>query len=196
MKKRKTVFAGRSLWLLSGCAAVLALLVCLGVSFARYQKAKEQRLMLTNAAAAPSVYFLRTDGSFQPPEAWEKDENGAYVLRFLLSNAAADTVYADKTQEVSLCVASSVADLEKDTEVTLTVGTQKYTAVAEPSEETTVFGQRFGAGKLYRFFSQTGEELEWMLLGGRASTMEMTLTVTGGAPNTVYTLMAESAAVG
>ena len=58
---------------------------------------------------------------------------------------------------------------------------REYTAVAETSDETTVLGQRYGAGKLYRFFSQTGEELEWTLLGGRASMLEMTLTVTGGA---------------
>lgn len=189
---RKSRTVGRVLWLLPALL-LLALTLTLGTALARY--IAEQRVDLTIASAAEqNTVYLRTRSG-------DPLENGAWSgwgalsrLDFALCNAESAESFPQKEQSTTLWLAATVNADTATTVVRLLVGGEEYLGTPKPITEGTVFWRQHGAGDLYRFYNQAGEELVWTLEGGKLSQIDMSLLVTGAAEGTVFTLMTARAA--
>ena len=191
MKERKNGIS--RLPLLAVCAVLIALIVTVGVTYARYQEVRDQRISFSGAGV-DGIYIRSADGSYTSPDTWKKDaSDGSWQLEFLLSNSESADKVAKRTQTAYVRVISGTADITSNTVIELICGEERYTAVPERIDTESVIGQRFGDGRLYRFFNQSGEEVTWMLVGGRSSDLMMKLRVKNGAEGASYTIVAERA---
>ena len=191
----------KNFFLLMTGLVLLALTLSFGVAFARYQALYSVQVNLENTYSEDQAYLMGSNESywsfgenFAPANTWfYVEEENAYCLDFCLSNGDGPETYAERDQNVTLRVAATVADysadLENSTEVKLVVGNEEYIGVAEPIIKGTVFWRQYGEGKIYRFCNEAGEEITWTLIGGQLFEIPMQLIVTGGEPNTVFTLM-------
>ena len=191
----------KNFFLLMTGLVLLALTLSFGVAFARYQALYSVQVNLENTYSEDQAYLMGSNESywsfgenFAPANTWfYVEEENAYCLDFCLSNGDGPETYAERDQNVTLRVAATVADYSADrensTEVKLVVGNEEYIGVAEPIIKGTVFWRQYGEGKIYRFCNEAGEEITWTLIGGQLFEIPMQLIVTGGEPNTVFTLM-------
>lgn len=169
--------------------ALLTLTLTLGTAYARYRAVSVSTLEVANAAEMEQAYLLSADGGFLEDDAWSEEGEGVYSLHFRLSNAASPERYVQRDLNIALRVASTVSDRDGTAVLRLSVGGDEYIGEGKPITKGTVLWRQYGDGFLYRFFNEAGEELCWTLRGGCFSQTEMSLTVSGGVEDTVFTLM-------
>lgn len=178
--------------------AALVLLGCLcllvGAAWARYRYQQTTDVLFAPKTAS-QVYLFGSEknGSFTPiPEDLTDTANGQ-SLNFLLSNGETKETFAEKDQYVyvRLYGSLSLGDGE-NLSATLTVEGKQYTAVVRRLEEGSAISKTFGDGWVYCFVDGNGEELQWLLEGGKISTIEMSLLVNAdtGLDSSLFRLMA------
>lgn len=183
-----------SFFLLAGVVMAVSVLF-LGRAYARYQESQSCQLELQGNADKAKIYFRTTEeGSYAEAGTWEKvsDEAGGYDMDFLLSNASGKDAYGFRTRNVTLQIVASAADLEQqeaETEITLTAAGQTYRASGEVIAKDSVLWKRYGDGRVYRFYNESGEEVSWTLQGGKESNIPMNLHVKNGRAGASYVLI-------
>lgn len=171
-------------------AAMLAFLLSIGVSFARYQTQTEIPFSLLTADETAMQTLLNTTGS------WRKNDAGNYGMGFTLSNGSDEEYCSSETQKVTLELFATVSDLaaaketNPATQVTLQAAGLTFTGTPEPITDRSVFYEKYGPGQIYRFFTAAGEEIIWTLPGGQLTQIPMELEVKYGKENTCFMLMA------
>lgn len=164
------------------------LAMTLGTTFAHYLTAKEATLAIEGAEET-AVCFLAPDGKELGAWTRKEDDTNTYQLEFLLSNGTDAENVSQTEQSVSLRLLATASNDAEHTTVCLSADGQEYEGKPTTVTKGSMFWQRYGEGEVYRFYNAAGEELSWNLLGEKLSQVKMTLTVTGGAEGTAFTLM-------
>lgn len=184
------------LLLMGGLLALLVLVFSVGSARAHYELSQEQaqRLRYDNTAAQVFIlsaekdetgtYITDTNGNIPAPAGWVAIEDAVlapqYEFPFLLANGQKRIAAADDTQEVTLTLFATegIADPESVT-ITLIDGGGSFVAKPTEVQYGSAWYETYGHGWTYRFYTGAGEELHWTLLGGRFSSREMKLTLSG-----------------
>lgn len=203
MNQRKT---NNSLWYSLGLAVLLCvafLVVATGTTLARYRSEREaeitfavrepERVCLgtvktitaeeaTDALSEGTVVF---DASMQP--AWKTVEN-VPQLQLAVANGASATEYSIADQKIRLRLIAGLGVWTGETPANFylilpaedaSAETKKIQGTATVIEEGTSLYQIHGAGWVYTFQDENGEELSWILEGGKLSYISLTVTMEG-----------------
>lgn len=164
---------------------LLALTLICGTALARYESQSTTELIL-DVQKNKQLYLLdvqtNDNGEYEVAKGWTKITEDEYTLDFLLANGSGKADYCDYNQNAVLqLVATSGLEKADNLQLVLTVGSNNYTGVATEIEKDTTLYMMYGPGWIYRFYSKSGEELTWKLLGGKLSWQEMSVTATGSS---------------
>lgn len=164
--------------LLMGCVILLV-----GTTFARYQMSSDPEDLAYQAKKHATVY-LWSNYFDDSQSTWEVVNRaaGGLSMEFYVSNGTDTDDYAETDQQVTVRLAATlgIQDEEGDVEVALRTEEGKtYLGTAQPILENTPLYASFGAGWLYTFLDEDGEELSWTLEGGTLSVLAMQMYVQG-----------------
>jgi hypothetical protein len=172
--------------------AVVTLVLSVNVSYAHYQQAAEAQQMEFSLAEGGSEQVYLNNA------AWTKDDDGNYCLTFNVTNGVSSEEYSRDTQEIYVRVFATVQDTAAtdeegeelaESKLTLTVDGCELTGVPTDVTEGSEFYNKYGAGRVYSFCTESGEEVSRTLYGGELSSIAMVLTVENGTPGAVYTVL-------
>ena len=158
--------------LLVACLSLLA-----AATWARYQT--DEVSYLEFAAKTLDSISIQTDGN----QGWVFSE-GSGSFSFYINNSADGADYAAEDQPVSVRLLASLSLEEIEGEkvqlrVSDGVTTSVYTAVSRVIKEGTALYKTFGAGRVYIFQDENGNEMSCTLKGGTESVLSAQLIITG-----------------
>lgn len=177
---------------------VLCLMGAVGVSYARYQVNRSERIFYTPGKET-QIYLGQTvtrgDGQTefdsQAVGSWETVD-GKTVLNFTVANGTSPNSFAQQDQQVQLRLAGTLGiwDGQKTVNVTLRVPRKPLPDEQQmPYEEIPGKGVRiqpespmysvFGDGWVFHFPDENGEELSWLLEGGTFSQLPLCMVIEG-----------------
>ena len=132
---------------LLGILCVVTLLLTVGATLARFRENVTDSLVFQ--PATPESLTLRSDSGWST-------QGSVSRLSFTLEN----TTQQLETGKIYLLASMGIQSGD-DLSIVLTHGENQYTAVAQPIEEGSAQYQSFGAGWVYRFLDEQGQELLW-----------------------------------
>ena len=176
--------------LLTFCLFVSAVLMSVGITFARYYTAETLEVSFDpqNKCIPQISYDVTTDSG----GAWQS-ANGTHSLAFSLSNQNEEGVFdKDCSFRVRLFVpteANGETDPLGGVSLNLSIGTKSYAATRQELEPGTVICKKYGSGGWIYYFDLSGEEIVHTLSGGEAVKLDMSLQLLGGTPPDEYELI-------
>jgi len=195
-------------WYSLGLAVLLCvslLVIATGTAFARYRGERKETITFT--PRVPDQIYIgsvsivtnenNVDGDITTSEMevfspttqlnWEQ-KDGKTQLKFSVGNGLSDLDCSDKDQAIRLRMIGSLGIWNGTQVPTLRLelpaaeeGGQEtvITATASPIGENTLLHMEYGAGWVYTFLDEFGEELCWELAGEELSYISFTVTVEG-----------------
>lgn len=170
--------------LLAGAASV-------GASIAHYMNEKNAAytLRLQKELESGQIHLLSTatneDAQLQytplSADNWEKGGNGGR-LEFLLANGTGvgEGQWCQYDQKVDLSVfVTEGAGIADHMTVSIRSGGNEYVALPQRAEEGSSLYERYGAGWVFRFYDDAGEEVTWPISGRGFFYRTMVLNVFG-----------------
>jgi len=213
MNRSKT---NNSIWYSVGLVVLLCVAffaIATGTTLARYRA--EEKVYLTFQVKPLAQTFLGTVTALSeeelaymieneiPGERFEAEKKPEWTehgetlsLDLAIANGSSSTEYSEKDQKVSLRLIGTLGlwsgegvseiclEIPSETEGEIT----EIVAVATPIEEGTVLHNTHGAGWIYTFVSEEGEELSWILPGGKLSYIKLRVTMNGEQPSDISLL--------
>ena len=175
MRQNKSMRFARYQLMLTAILLLVCVLLLVTATLARYRS--DEVSYLGYAAKTPDSISVQADGG------WLFYEDSGY-LTFSVGNDTNGIDYASNDQQVSIRLLASLAIAEQEGEcvrlsVTDESGTRTCTAVSVPITEGTSLYKTFGAGRVYIFEDDQGNELNWTLRGGTFSELLAQLEITG-----------------
>ena len=189
----------------------LALLLCVaalaaatGTTLARYQAERKQ--VLTFQVCSPAQISLgvmetteKEDGTsvtaFRETDtlSWKEEvPDEVYLLELVVANGKSETVFSDKSQEVSLRLICSIG-MTEGTGIALRIpqedGHKTVPGIVQEITEGSSLYVTNGPGYIYTFHEQEdgtedpGEELTWQLPGGTFVYIPLTVVMEGKLPD-------------
>lgn len=178
MNQRKP---NRIVWYSLGLVLLLSvafLVTSTGTAFARYRT--ERSAKVTFEVREPEQICLGTlalDGSFRKSAPAWNTTGEIPQLNLTIANGTSDTACSPRDQAVSLRLVGSLGLETAPMYLTLPGEETKITATITPITEGTALYHTHGAGWIYTFLDEEGEELSWTLPGGKLSLVSMTVTM-------------------
>lgn len=178
---------GKSGYQIPAVFLLLGISLCLGngAAWARYEQSHHAEITFAYQAGEGQIYLekLEKPAVVQEGETQaETEPTGIYQQEFELSNGIQEQEAYPYDQDVRLTVfATEGLQDPQNCEVTLQEGGLSYIGKASQIAEGTLFYEQYGAGWLYRFYNEAGEELSWHLPGGMLVHRKMALTVNGSS---------------
>ena len=158
------------------CAAFLV--TSTGTAFARYRT--ERSAKVTFEVREPEQICLGTlalDGTFRTsPPAWTTGDDTPRLNLAVANGTSADDC-SQRDQTVSLRLIGSLGIDTAPMYLTLPGEETQVTATITPITEGTALYHTHGAGWIYTFLDEEGEELTWTLPGGELSYVSLTVTM-------------------
>lgn len=189
-----------SSWYSLGLAAILlvfSLTISTGAAWARYRTEASDGIRF-DVKRPVSVCLGRMEyddasgeKKFVQTEAgsWERNENGQLQLGFAVANGVSETEFEKQDQQVYFRVIGSLGLQNAGKAISLSM-TFPQSDDPETFEHIQATATRivagspmyatFGGGWMYCFTDEKGEELTWVLEGGKLSSIEMALTLENG----------------
>lgn len=188
-----------TLWYSLGLVLLLCIalpVMSIGTAFARYRTDEELFAFFrveeeakveigTITVTAPETEGVEEEVSFSKQNTLEwKSENGRNVLTFSVANGASETESRKQDQRFRLCIIGGASlGGESAPVISLIIpseddsGSEKIIkAAAEPIGTNTLLYHQRGAGWIFTFFDENGEEIYWDLPGGRFSYVTITVS--------------------
>ena len=159
-----------------------SLVMATGTTYARYRS--ELRRDVTFEVREPEQVCLGTPdekGSFsvEAPQ-WKQQAEGVSRMDLALANGTSDTDFSRQDQWVYLRLVGSAGLWTGQSVAKITLiqedGTE-ITAKATPITEGTAMYHTYGAGWIFTFENEEGEELYWTLSGGELSFVSLAVTI-------------------
>ena len=167
---------------------VLLLLLCTGIlvmstgtAYARYRSQRDADI--TFEVGVPEQICLGTPGknnTFSPEEPQWKTVEGITRMYLAVANGTSDTDFAAGNQRIYLRFLGSVGLWTGESAAKISLLQPDGTLIpakAAPIAEGTALYHAYGAGWIYSFQDEEGEELFWELPGGELSFVSLTVTI-------------------
>lgn len=183
------------IWALISVLLVVTLTMLIGTAFSRYRVSNYAALNMSTSYSSNGIWLWSSyndeyseenaenedsPDKYLDLQGWTSTDGSNYTLDFLLTNEGNDQRPADFSQNATIDIfVSEGIGVASNLTVTLTTGSETYTAAAAEAVEGSTAYSAYGAGWIYKFVNKNGQPVTWLLKGQSASTIPMTLTVTG-----------------
>lgn len=196
MNRRKQNISRWALPLLLVLLVIGCLAASTGITLARYRAERKEEI--TFEVRPPEQIYLGQmvtaeddTVSFDPAAqgAWETVD-GKQQLTFTIANGTEEQHFSGQDQQIHLRLIGTLGiwNVSDELKLTLELPSEEdpeelvtYEATVTRIQEGSPMYATFGDGWVFAFFDEEGEELTWLLEGGKFDSVTLTVTLEGAA---------------